>query len=238
MAISAEGLLDGLTSAGIVLSATIFGLFSLYKAIKLKAKLLGVAALTMFFVGLLWLGPFIDLISLLIREENIGHPPNDYEIYVYLSYMWVAPTLVFALYLGSELIWPKGKWILVGIYIVLSVVFEWFLWFYTNDSFAELAPEIENETIIAASFERAHPTYILVVLFLLSALVFLGIGFLIKAKQATGDLRRKFLFLSIGFIIFVLAGASDSLIEPGPILWIIRGIMMTFAIWLYLGLKT
>jgi hypothetical protein len=237
MYISTEGLLDGITSAGIVLSATIFGLFSLYKAIKLKAKLLGVAALTMFFVGLLWLGPFVDFISLLLNEENIGNPPDDYRIYAYISYMWVAPTLIFALYLGSELIWPKGKWILVGIYIVLGVVFEWFLWFYTDDSFAELAPT-ETGNIIAASFERSHPTYILVVLFLLSALFFLGIGFLIKAKQATGDLRRKFLFLAIGFIIFVLAGASDSLIEPGPILWIIRGVMMTFAIWLYLGLKT
>ncbi len=234
MVISAEGLLDGMTSAGIVLSATIFGLFSLYKAIKLKAKLLGVAALTMFFVGLLWLGPFTDMMFLLIREENI----DPVQVYAYLSYMWVAPTLVFALYLGSELIWPKGKWILVGIYIVLGVVFEMFLWFNTNHSFEELAPEIPGETIIAASFERAHPTYLLVLIFLLSALVFLGIGFLIKAKQATGDLRRKFLFLSIGFIIFVLAGASDSLIAPGPVLWIIRGVMMTFAIWLYLGLKT
>ncbi len=238
MAISAEGLLDGMTSAGIVLSATIFGLFSLYKAIKLKAKLLGVAALTMFFVGLLWLGPFTDMISLLIREKNIGHYPDDYDIYAILSYIWVAPTLVFAMYLGGELLWPKGKWILVSIYIVLGVIFEMFLWFNINHSFEELAPEVPGETIIAASFERGYWTFILVAIFLVSALVFLGIGFLIKAKQATGDLRKKFLFLAIGFIIFVLAGASDSLIEPGALLWIIRGIMMTFAIWLYLGLKT
>ena len=234
MAISPEGLLDGLTSAGIVLSATLFGLFTLYKSIKLKAKLLTVAALTMFFVGLLWLGPFIDLIFLLIREENI----DPYETYAILSYMWVAPTLVFALYLGGELLWPKGKWILVVIFIALGVAFEMFLWFNTNTSFEELAPKVPGETIIAASFDRTHPTFILIAVFLVSALVFLGIGFLIKAKQATGELRKKFLFLAIGFIIFVITGASDSLIAPGPLLGIIRGIMMTFAIWLYLGLKT
>ncbi|MFW9875606.1 MAG: hypothetical protein ACFFG0_21090, partial [Candidatus Thorarchaeota archaeon] len=233
MPINAEGLLDGLTSAGIVLSATIIGLFTLYKAIKLKAKLLAFAALTMFFVGLLWLGPFVDLIFLLIREENVGYPP-PYEIYAILSYMWVAPTLVFALYLGGELIWPKGKWILVVIYVALGLVFEMFLWFNTNHSFEELWPKKPGETIIAASFETTHPTFILVAVFLVSALIFLGIGFLIKAKQATGDLRRKFLFLAIGFIIFVFTGASDSLIEPGPLLGIIRGVMMTFAIWLYL----
>ena len=234
MAISPEGLLDGLTSAGIVLSATFFGLFTLYKAIKLKAKLLGFAALTMFFVGLLWLGPFIDLILLLLNEKNI----DPYTTYALLSYMWVAPTLVFAMYLGSELIWPKGKWILVCIYIALGVVFEMFLWFNTNTSFEELAPEVPGETIIAASFDRTHPTFILVAIFLVSALVFLGIGFLIKAKQATGDLRKKFLYLAIGFIIFVVTGASDSLLAPGPLLGIIRGAQMTFAIWLYLGLKS
>ncbi len=239
MAIHAEGMLDGITSAGIVLSATIFGLFTLYKAIKLKAKLLSVAAITMFFVGLLWLGPFIDLMFLLLSKNhmNVGYP-YPYEIYAILSYMWVAPTLVFAMYLGGELIWPKGKWILVGIYVVLGIVFEMFLWFNTLHSFEELKPKVEGEYIIAASFDNTHPTFILVATFLVSALVFLGIGFLIKAKQATGDLRRKFLFLAIGFIIFVFTGASDSLIEPGPILGIIRGVMMTFAIWLYLGLKT
>jgi len=234
MVISPEGLLDGLTSAGIVLSATVFGLFTLYKAVKLKAKLLAVAALTMFFVGLLWLGPFTDLIFLLIRKENI----DPYRVYALLSYMWVAPTLVFAMYLGGELIWPKGKWILVIIYIGLGVVFEMFLWFNTYTSFEELAPEIPGETIIAASFDRTHPTFILIATFLVSALVLLGIGFIIKAKQATGELRKKFLFLAIGFIIFVFAGASDSLIEPGPLLGIIRGAQMTFGLLMYLGLKT
>jgi len=234
MVISPEGLLDGLTSAGIVLSATVFGLFTLYKAVKLKAKLLAVAALTMFFVGLLWLGPFTDLIFLLIRKENI----DPYRVYALLSYMWVAPTLVFAMYLGGELIWPKGKWILVIIYIGLGVVFEMFLWFNTYTSFEELAPKIPGETIIAASFDRTHPTFILIATFLVSALVLLGIGFIIKAKQATGELRKKFLFLAIGFIIFVFAGASDSLIEPGPLLGIIRGAQMTFGLLMYLGLKT
>ena len=234
MVISPEGLLDGLTSAGIVLSATVFGLFTLYKAVKLKAKLLGVAALTMFFVGLLWLGPFTDLIFLLIRKENI----DPYRVYALLSYMWIAPTLVFAMYLGGELIWPKGKWILVIIYIGLGVVFEMFLWFNTYTSFEELAPEIPGETIIAASFDRTHPTFILIATFLVSALILLGIGFIIKAKQATGELRKKFLFLAIGFIIFVFAGASDSLIEPGPLLGIIRGAQMTFGLLMYLGLKT
>ncbi|GAH99357.1 unnamed protein product, partial [marine sediment metagenome] len=52
-----------------------------------------------------------------------------------LSYMWVAPALVFAMWLGGELLIPKKKWILIGIFIVLGAVFEYFLWFQTDLSF-------------------------------------------------------------------------------------------------------
>ncbi|MFX0041480.1 MAG: hypothetical protein ACFE8L_01090 [Candidatus Hodarchaeota archaeon] len=233
MTITPEGMLDGITAAGIVLSATLFGLFSLYKAIKLKAKLLGVAALTMFFTGLLWLGPSIDLIFVLTTEKNI----DPIQVYSILSYMWVAPALLVSMYLGGELIWPKGKWVIVVIFLALGIAFEMFLWFNTNHSF-EFTLDNPGEDLIDASFVREHPTFLLVAIFLISTLFFLGIGFLIKAKQATGDLRRKFLFLAIGFIIFVLTGALDSILPIGVAIGFIRVVMMTYAIWLYLGLKT
>jgi hypothetical protein len=236
MALAFEGWLDGLTAAGIVLSATGFGIVSLIKSIKLKAKLLTVAALLMFFTGLLWLGPFTDFILVLVTGKNLD-PPTTYAI---LSYMWVALALVFALYLGGELLWPNGKWILVGIYIGLGIMFEGFLWLDTKNSFEVLGVEAgkEGQLLIDAAFNQTHPTFILVAVFLLTTLVFLGIGFLIKAKQSTGLLRRKFIFLSIGFIVFVVCGALDSIIEIVPLIGAIRLVMMTFALWLYLGLKT
>ncbi|GAG23181.1 unnamed protein product, partial [marine sediment metagenome] len=113
--VDALGLLDGLTATGIILSASIFALLSLYKSIKLKAKLLTVAALTMLFVGFLWLGPFIDFILVTFTGTNI----TPIYFYSLLSYLWVAPVLIFAMYLGGELLLPKRKWILVGVFIVL-----------------------------------------------------------------------------------------------------------------------
>ena len=234
MALIFEGWLDGLTAAGIVISATVFGIISLIKSIKLKAKLLTIAALLMFFTGLLWLGPFTDFLVVLFT----GHNLNPVTLYAILSYMWVAPALIFALYLGGELLWPNGKWILVGIYIGLGVMFEGFLWLQTSASFEKLGTASEGKLLIDAAFNQTHPTFILVAVFLLTTLIFLGIGFLIKAKQSTGLLRRKFIFLSIGFIIFVICGALDSIIEVIPIIGAVRLVMMTFALWLYLGLKT
>jgi len=231
MVVSELGLLDGLTATGIILSATIFALLSLYKSIKLKAKLLTVAALTMLFVGFLWLGPFIDFILVYFTGTNI----TPIYFYSLLSYLWVAPVLIFAMYLGGELLLPKRKWILVGVFIVLGIIFEYFLWFQTDQSFTwTLIPG----GLIDASFVRTHPTFLLIALFLVTALVFLGIGFFIKAKQATGDLRRKFFYLGLGFTIFVVVGALDSILTLPVAIGFVRVVMMTFALWMYLGLKT
>ena len=105
MVIHFEGILDGTTATLIILSSTIFGLLSIYKSIKLKAKLLAIAGLTMFFVGCLWLGPTVDFFMVLLTGSNI----SPIEVYSLLSYLWVAPALIFAIYLGGELIFPKKK---------------------------------------------------------------------------------------------------------------------------------
>ena len=231
--VDALGLLDGLTATGIILSATIFALLSLYKSIKLKAKLLTFAALTMLFVGFLWLGPFLDFILVTFTSTNI----TPIELYSLLSYTWVAPVLVVAMYLGGELLIPKKKWILVGAFIVLGTIFEYFLWFQTDQSFTWTLNN-PGEGLIDASFIRDHPTFLLVALFLVTALVFLGIGFLIKAKQATGELRKKFIYLALAFIIFVVCGALDSILTLPVAIGFVRVVMMTFALFMYLGLKT
>lgn len=236
--VSVFGLLDGLTASGIILSCTIFGLLSFYRARKLGAKLLGWAGLTMFFVGFLWLGPFIDFILVFFYHTNI----EPTQLYSLLSYLWVAPVLVVAMYLGGSLMFPKRKWVIVGIFIVLGIVFEYFLWFQTDASFTwNIFTDpgfLPGEDLIDASFIRTHPTFLMIALFLVSALILLGVGFFIKAKQATGDLRKKFIYLGLGFTIFVVCGALDSIVPPGIAIGFVRGVMMTFALWMYLGLKS
>jgi hypothetical protein len=233
MPIGFEGFLDGITASLIVFSSVIFGSFSLYKSIKLKAKLLAIAGLVMIFVGFLWLGPTIDFFLKLITDTNIS--PS--VIYVFLSYTGVPVALFFAMYLGGELLVPKYKWILVGIFLVLGAIFEFFLWSQPLQSFGFIGVRFPDG-IIDADFNRTHPTFILVAVFLITSLIFLGIGMLVKAKQATGTLRKKFIYLAIGFIIFVICGALDSILTLPLAIGVIRIVMATFALWMYLGLKT
>jgi hypothetical protein len=179
------------------------------------------------------LGPFLDFIMVVFFHTNI----TPIYLYAILSYLWVAPALVVAMYLGGSLMFPKKKWIIVGIFVVLGLVFEYFLWFQTSESFT-LTLINPGEDLIDASFVRTHPTFLMVALFLVATLILLGIGFFIKAKQATGDLRKKFIYLGLGFTIFVVCGALDSIVPPGIAIGFVRGVMMTFALWMYLGLKT
>ena len=233
-----QGWLGGITASLIVLSSVIFGLLSFYKSIKLKARLLSIAGMVMIFVGFLWLGPTTDFFLKLITDTNL-YPE---VIYVFLSYTWVGPALFFAMYLGGELLIPKYKWILVGIFVVLGAIFEFFLWTQPGpgigQSFEFIEPRPLVGGIIDAGFNRGHPTFFMVLIMLVSSLIFLGIGSAVKAKQATGTLRKKFAYLSVGFIIFVACAALDSILTLDIAIGIVRVLMATFALWMYLGLKT
>ena len=231
--VSTLGYLDGLTATGIILSSVIFGLLSFYHARKLGARLLGIAGVMMILIGLLWLGPFVDFLMILITGKNI----RPIQVYMWLSYVWVAPAIVIAMYLGAELLAPEKKKAIVIFYAILGVIFELYLFLDWTHVFTWTLNNPGQDTI-DSSYQRTSPAYWIIIFFLISTFIFEGIGFAIKAKQATGEIRKRFRFLSIAFIVFVVCGALDSVIPPGIAIGFSRAVMMTFALWMFLGLKT
>lgn len=231
--VSTLGYLDGLTATGIILSSVIFGILSFYHARKLGARLLGIAGAMMILIGLLWLGPFVDFLLILTTGKNI----RPTQVYMWLSYMWVAPAIILGMYLGSELLAPEKKKAIIIFYAILGVIFELYLFLDWTHVFTWTLNNPGQDTI-DSSFQRTSPAYWIIIFFLISTFIFEGIGFAIKAKQATGEIRKKFRYLSIGFIVFVVCGALDSVIPPGVAIGFSRAVMMTFALWMFLGLKT
>ena len=231
--VSTLGYLDGLTATGIILSSVIFGLLSFYHARKLGARLLGIAGVMMILIGLLWLGPFVDFLMILTTGKNI----RPIQVYMWLSYVWVAPAIVIGMYLGSELLAPEKKKAIVIFYAILGVIFELYLFLDWTNVFTWTLNNPGQDTI-DSSYQRTSPAYWIIIFFLISTFIFEGIGFAIKAKQATGEIRKRFRFLSIAFIVFVVCGALDSVIPPGIAIGFSRAVMMTFALWMFLGLKT
>jgi hypothetical protein len=150
-------------------------------------------------------------------------------------------------YIGAELMMPDKKKIVVGIYTAIAVIFEILVFIAPTNAVYILGIRFEpvfiiNQPIagdlIDSGFNRASLAYWILLFFQLSIIIFLTIGYAIKAKQATGELRKKFTYLSIASLIFFICGLFDSIIPPGPYLAAWRGMMMTYSLWMYLGLKT
>ena len=230
--LSLIGFLDGITAIGIIISSVFFGIFSFYKARKIEARLLSVAGLMMIFVGLLWLGPAIDFFFVLFTGKNI----YPLHLYAWLSYLWVFPAVIVGFYIGAELMMPEKKKIIIGIYAVLGIIFEIIIFIMPQEVFI-IVPPLSGD-LIDSGFNRVNPAYWLILFFQVSVLIFLGIGFAIKAKQSTGELRKKFIYLAVGACIFFICGILDALTRPGVYLVIWRTLMMTYSLWMYLGLKT
>ena len=98
--VSTLGLLNGLTSIGIIFIGTFFGILCLYEAKKYHIKLSAVAGLMCISIGSFWLGPTTDFFSILITGKNL----KPLYIYSLLSYTCIPLGIIPAAMLFGVLI--------------------------------------------------------------------------------------------------------------------------------------
>jgi hypothetical protein len=232
--LSLFGWIDGITATGVVVFGFIFGIFFLYKARKSGAKILTILGIVNILAGLMYLGVFVDFLVVLGTQYNLD---NTNGLVGILSYIWFAPVVILALYIGAELIIPKRKWYFMTVIIVICVVFEILFIMDPMGTFNFVYPPSHGELLIDYNVNMFTPAGIIMAIMLLAILGVLGFGFLIKSFQSTGVLRKKFLFLSFGAICFCIFGLLEGLTEPGYMVIFVRlGYLVSF--WLmYYGLK-
>ena len=207
----------------------------MYKAKKVNAKLLRYLGFTYFFAGLIYFGDFLDFITILITGTNVDNSTGFIGI---INWMWFPGVVIFALLLGAELMTPSKKKLIMIIYIVLGIIFELFLFFDTANSITYSYPAVAGEDLINDNMVEDSIMFYLTLFFLLSIIIFLGFGFLIKAIQSRGDIRKNFLYLSIGAFVYTIGGIMDGLFSPGIILILIRSAMIGSSALFYLGLRS
>ena len=232
--LSNTGWLDGITASGVVIFGIIIGLYFIYHSKKVEAKLLFYVGVLVILAGLAFLGVFLDFLNVVITGKNLD---NSYAIVGLLSYVWIAPLIVVGIYLGAELMSPKRKRLLTWIYLVLMVIFEILLFLDPFGSFDFTYPDKSGDELIDYNLNLGSPAGILMIIFIISMLGFLGIGFLIKAFQATGEIRKKFLLLALGVFLYCIFGLFESLTVPGYALIIIRIGYISGPLFMYFGLK-
>jgi hypothetical protein len=98
-------------------------------------------------------------------------------------------------------------------------------------------PSNPGEDLIGNPLIVGSPLFILILIFFFSGLVFGGFGLLIKGIQSSGVIRKKFLLISLGFILFALIGIIDQFDISGIVYIFVRiPILCSFWLW-YLGLR-
>lgn len=235
MTLILEGYLNGISALGVLIIDFIIGIYILYKAWKLDAKLLKYSGVMIILIGLLWSGPSLDFIKILLTETNI--PYGIRYLYVYASYIWVAPAIFIAMIIGAELIAPDKKNYILVFTLIVGIVFEIGLLVFPYDSYTYPDHYPTGKNIIDTSLNFGFFTFYALAIILITVVIFNGIGAFLKARESTGILKRKFLFLALGFIIFPTAAVFDTLIPPGYLLPLVRMFVIVSAVLLYLGLK-
>lgn len=190
--------------------------------------------LTIFFAGLLILGPCCDFVMIILTGRNID---NRYALVGILSGFSAAPATIFGIYVGAELMIPRKKWFIVSFFIVLGILWEIILFLYPMNSFNFTYPVKSGEDVIDTQVVYGSPLFLMSITFLFSLLIFNGFGYLIKSIQSSGMIRKKFLLLSIGYLVYVTCFVLETYISLGIALVIIRStLIICFWLW-YIGLK-
>ena len=231
------GCLRGLTAMSIIIFGCIFGLYLIFKSRKTKITLLSYMGLFFIFFGFLFLVELLDFFAILLTNMNLE---NVFGLVGTLGVMWYAPAIFCGIYIGSVFLIPNKKIYILSIYLVLVIICETLLFLDPTNSTVFIPPAIPGENLVD---NRPNISSILGILFIIlffSAIGFNGIGFLYKTMRSKKLLRKKFLLLTICFIILLAfmtleiftPKSGNSLIPIGN-----RLVPLIFLILIYVGLK-
>ncbi|MFX1241310.1 MAG: hypothetical protein ACFFA7_08695 [Promethearchaeota archaeon] len=226
--------MSGITSLGVFVFSLVFGLFFVIKSFKKKSRLLTYLGLVYVFAALVYTGDVLDFFTILITGTNID---NSFGIIGLINWMWFPGAVVPAMYIGAILLTPNKKWYILSVYIIIGIIFELFLFLDLSGSVTFVNPAIPGNDLINDNLVFESIAGIAALIFLVSLLIFLGIGFLNKGIKSSGTLRTKFLLISVGAFIYIIGAVLDGLFSPGLILIFIRSAMVLSAWFFYFGLR-
>ncbi len=233
MPLSLIGWLNGGSAALSVIFGLLYGIILLIKSRKLKgSNLVPVVGFNSISVGLLWLGPATDFLTILITGKNMD---NSFGLYGLLSYIWTGPAIITAIYLGANIMNLKYKKSFLIITLIIVFFFEFSIFTFTMQSFEFTKPNGDN--ITDSNFVPGSMAFFLIAIIILLEFFFGGIGALIESIKTAGEIKKRLRFFSAAYIIFTIVAVCDTVVSPGPILFLIRVNMIPSAILLYNSVK-
>jgi hypothetical protein len=223
-------LVSGISASAILFTGYLTGILTLIKGAKQKASLMVWSGLFLLLMGQFYLGTVVSFVKLLLTGTNLVTP----YLAARLAYAMAPVSITIAMYVGFSMIKPEWRKTMVAIFAASAV------WYWIG----LFVPRFETITIEQIPFTGGTQlvdislqswVLILTARYLLSLLIFNTSGLLVLAKKSSGIIRKKSIIQSIGYLIFVLMGAIDSLVPLGQWIFIPRIVMVTGYILLYVG---
>jgi hypothetical protein len=227
-------LISGLSASVILLTGYITGIITIVKGAKQKASLMVWSGLFLVLMGQFYLGTVVSFVKLLLTGTNLEMP----FLAARLAYTGAPIAITIAMFVGFSMIRPEWRRAMVAIYAA-SAVFYW-LGLYVPI----YAPMTMKETFTVGTLGAPDTlvdislhswVLILTALYLVSMLVFNTSGLLNLARKSSGVIKKKAIIQAIGYFIFVIIGAVDSLVQLDEWIFIPRIVMVIGYILLSVG---
>ncbi|MFX1340851.1 MAG: hypothetical protein ACFFDK_19730 [Promethearchaeota archaeon] len=212
----------------------LIGLYCIYEAKKTQAKLLYYLGFGIAFFSLSWLGNFLDFITILLTGKNID---NSYGLVGILTFVWTPIAIIATVYVITEFIAPMRKRIIISIFLIIGIVFEILIFLDPVNSIEYIYPANPGDDLIDENIIFTSTLGILYTIYILCYIIYSGFSLLYIVIKSAGIIRKKLLFLSVGYYIALIVGFIESIIPLGLFLSLARMAILISYWLLYLGLK-
>ena len=181
---------NGISAAALLLFGLSTGIYLFVQYGKNKKKLIPLAALLMISLGILYFGPAIATLQLLVTGTNL-----DPFVYAYFSYTLTPISIAIAMVLGFDVF--KNEWRFKVLYVFVPLGLVWWVFLYAFPSMVIEPSSPGPGELIDISFKGVN--LIIAALYILSAIAVLGGGFFYLGYKIRGSPEfKKAMFLGFG----------------------------------------
>ncbi len=229
--LSVLGWINGLTVFFLFMLTIIFGFIFFFQSIKHEVKLLSYLGACIIFVGLFFLGSFLDFLLILYTGNNL-----DCRLIFLLNWMGYPFLALTSLYVGVELSVPEKKWKILPICIILGILFGVVFLMNLQGTYYCISPQQPGEDLIDVNLNFVSLLFTLVFILFVLIVIFVGFGTLYKSIKSEGLIKKKLFLISLGNLSFDVLMFIDTLVIF-PYVFLTRiGVIFTFWCWYY-GLR-
>lgn len=228
-----EGWLSFISILFVIIIGCTFGLRLIYESIQKQVKLIFIAGLMIIFMSFVYLGPFIDFLTIFLTGSNL---PNK-EILAISSNMWTAPMILTESYVVIELIAPRYKKYFIAFTIIMCVIMEIFLFLNPLGSIRVILSQNPGEIAHFVPFVIGSPFFVVTLILSIVGIPLMIIGLLYKISQSKGIVKKKYVFLLIALSLYNISMMLFTYLPIAIVFTILNVLVFISFCFFYLGLR-